>query len=172
MAAVSAIDFTPTAKDIERFKRFLVRDAATGCLLYTGIREAKGHGHFTVRGRKIKAHRFAWVAAGRVIPPGHDVMHHCPGGDRPACCDVEHLGTGTDDDHGRDRSIKLQVRRSRKGLPFGVRLQQNGRFQSNARIGGKIVAFGTFDAWQEAAALAFLHKNLWNFPEVEGVKAA
>lgn len=148
---------TISASDRRRFESKLKRNDATGCLEFTGYRHFDGgHGMFWFKGRMVWAHRFAYALSGRKMPAGHDeVMHHCPCGDNPACCEEAHLGTGTPAEHARDRSRKGQVPKSRSGLPFGVRRQQNGRYQATVNIAGKVRGFGTFDTLQEAAAVAF-----------------
>lgn len=51
-----------------------------------------GYAYEKVRGRKVLAHRVAWMEAHGPIPDGLDVCHHC---DVPNCRNVDHLFLGT-----------------------------------------------------------------------------
>lgn len=87
---------------VERFVAKLARNEA-GCLIYTGATQ-NGYGTFSVDGKSVKAHRFAWESFVGPIPDGHTIDHEChniayqaglcSGGDdcpHRACCDPEHL---------------------------------------------------------------------------------
>jgi len=166
------VDFELTERDIARFRSKLRRASVTGCLVFNGAKFPKGHGAFRLpkkggKQRLVRAHHVALAVAGRSIPAGHDAMHNCPGGDNPACCEPAHLTTGIPKEHGRDRSIKAQRRKSRSGLPFGAVRQRNGRYGSQAWLGDRTVCFGTYDTWAEASALALFHKNSYLFPDPE-----
>lgn len=64
-------------------KRFLsfVQQAESGCLLWTGHRNAKGYGIFYLSKqfdcRPVLAHRVAWVIAGNVLLPELVLDHTC-----------------------------------------------------------------------------------------------
>lgn len=91
----------------------LVRDEATGCLLFTAPDvDRRGYGQIRAGGRgtrKLRAHRVAYALARALepeeLPPEVLVRHRC---DTPACCDPEHLLAGdnqanTDDAVARGR---------------------------------------------------------------------
>lgn len=156
---------TLTAKVRERFQKFLRRDERTGCLIFTGC-ITHGYGEFKVGNRNQRAHRVAFVMAGGAITPERPhVLHTCPGGDNRACCEPAHLRAGTNGENMKDMVKRLGGHKSKRGLPFGVRTQ-NGRYVAQARIGNTTASFGTYDSWQEASAVAFLHKNLALYPDL------
>lgn len=51
------------------------------CWMWLGARNSRGYGHFFVRGSKprknVLAHRWAYIMAGGVIPPGMQIDHLC-----------------------------------------------------------------------------------------------
>lgn len=152
--------------DAERLAARLVRNPETGCLLWTGSRNSLGYGMMGMGSRtdgtksNFLVHRVAWVLAHGEIPAETPcVLHDCPGGDNPACCNVEHLWLGTNDDNQEDKSKKLRGCYSKMGRAFGAALTRKGRWQSQAMIHGKMQHFGVFDEWQIASALALFEKN-------------
>lgn len=79
----------------------------TPCWLWCGA-STRGYGRINLAGRAVIVSRVAWrEIAGREIPEGHGVLHHC---DVPACVNYEtHLFTGmpqsnTDDMISKGRS--------------------------------------------------------------------
>ena len=96
--------FTP--KEIGRFEAKVNRVATPGgCHLWTaGARH--GYGDIAVRGKHIKAHRMAWEIANGPIPDGLWVLHDCPAGDNPSCCNPAHLWLGTHADNMADMAAK------------------------------------------------------------------
>jgi hypothetical protein len=93
----------------ERFwKRVLVGDTEE-CWPWQRWRTAKGHGRFSVWDTERKCvvglttSRIAWELTNGPIPDGLFVLHRCPGGDNPACCNPSHLYLGTQRDNMRDR---------------------------------------------------------------------
>jgi HNH endonuclease len=152
------------------FEKHLRRDVATGCLLWTGSKSSKGYGRFGVGNREDGfrtelAHRVAWVMAGREITPERPhILHDCPAGDNPACCEIEHLWAGTKAENNRDMAIKGRGARSESGLPFGVR-RIGKRFAAQISVNQRQRHLGIYDTWQEAAAIATLHKNLALYPD-------
>jgi hypothetical protein len=143
-----------TDRELARFNKYLKRDLVTGCLLWVGQCNLQGYGRFWYRGRLVRATHVVLGLKGREVPEGHEVMHQCPHGDNPTCCEGAHLITGSRLEHARDRSRKGQQRKSRQGLPFGAFRQKNGNFTAQARIGGSIRRFGTYATANEASAVA------------------
>lgn len=109
----------------------------------------------------MRAHRAAWLLAGREIPPETpQVLHRC---DNPSCCNLDHLFLGTNADNQLDKARKQRGPKSKKGLPFGTWQLPGGRWASQYGRGNYL---GTFDTWQEAAAIALYHKNLALYPDL------
>lgn len=143
------------ATDAARFAAFLVADPATGCINFTGHLH-RGYGQFGVGSkddgtrRLVYAHRYAWELAGREIPEDRPhVLHNCPAGDNPACCNVEHLFVGTNADNRADMAKKGRGRRG--SLPPGV-ARNHARFFARFTAGGVHHYLGTFDTPEEAHA--------------------
>jgi hypothetical protein len=87
-------------------------DPATGCLIWTGVRNHRGYGryHYTTDGAVLNgsAHRLALeLALGRPLLPGMNACHRC---DNPPCCNAEHLFEGTTEDNQRDCREKGRTR--------------------------------------------------------------
>lgn len=143
-----------TASERNRFERRLRRDENTGCLLWTGSQNGHGYGEFRRNGVKLYAHRVAFLEGGGVLTDeAPHVLHDCPGGDRPACCEFSHLRAGTHAENMRDMVQKGHGARSRHGLPRGVRPSRNGSFWAHTTRDRKYVHLGTFRT-VDAAAVA------------------
>lgn len=78
-----------------------------GCWLWTGNKDSLGYGRILIVGRRQdSAHRVAWGLTNGPIPDGLWVLHNCPGGDTPACCNPSHLWLGTHKDNMADMVAK------------------------------------------------------------------
>lgn len=160
-----------TGREIDRFAQRTKRNDVTGCLEWTGVQDPRTkYGMFTVwTGRKrprnhkpISAHRFAWLMSGRTIPPGYQVMHNCPHGDNPLCCEIEHLLVGSPRDHGIDKAKKGQTRKSKLGLPYGAKVSRH-RFIAYPSISGfssQTRNCGSYTTAEEASAVATFVRNV------------
>jgi hypothetical protein len=96
-------------KDITRFwSKVSGRENPNGCWLWTGSLRQCGHGQMRVKRKTVKAHRIAWFTCRGPIPKDKEVMHNCPGGDNPACCNPKHLLLGTKQEHADDKKAKGQ----------------------------------------------------------------
>lgn len=75
----------------ERFARFISHGPEFNgepCWEWTGSRFATGYGQFTVGGKPVFAHRFAYATFVGPIPEGLEIDHLCM--NRP-CCNPAHL---------------------------------------------------------------------------------
>lgn len=153
-------------RDAARFEKYLKRDKETGCLLWTGARSPSGYGKFRLNGKHERAHRVAFIkGGGELTPEKPQVLHDCPLGDNPACCEFAHLRAGTQLENHRDKARKNRGTTSSIGMPYGVTRQRNNRFVAFAQ--GPRTYLGMFSTWQEAAALALYEKNRRMYPETQ-----
>lgn len=87
---------------IERFNK-KVSKAANGCMVWTASVHDDGYGHFSIKYRNIRAHRFAFMVYRGPIPEGMFVCHSC---DNPICVNPEHLWLGTAIENNKDKELK------------------------------------------------------------------
>lgn len=81
------------------------------CWLWTGpVTPRWGYGVLWFNGEMDTANRAAWMVFRGPIPEGLSVLHNCPGGDNPRCCNPKHLWLGTTGDNNRDRDAKGRTR--------------------------------------------------------------
>lgn len=79
----------------ERFWPLVLK--TDSCWLWQGSVNNKGYGTI-FRGYqlgKVYTHRLSWELANGPIPEGLEILHDCPGGDNPLCCNPAHLRVGT-----------------------------------------------------------------------------
>lgn len=77
-----------------------------GCWLWAGARRHK-YGELIVQGRKVYAHRYAFIHAVRPLGDREVVCHRC---DMPLCVNPAHLFVGTQGDNVRDMHMKGRAR--------------------------------------------------------------
>jgi hypothetical protein len=93
---------------VERFFEKVLKTES--CWLWQGTL-SNGYGNFAINGGHILAHRYSWELVHGPVPDGLWVLHNCPGGDDPRCCNPAHLWLGTNQDNIADMAKKG----SRKG---------------------------------------------------------
>ena len=81
------------------------------CWIWLGALNTEGYGVCRLWGVN-GAHRVAYYLT-QGDPAGHFVLHSCPGGDNPACCNPAHLRIGTPFENSQD----MKVRGRRGGHP-------------------------------------------------------
>lgn len=91
------------------FEQKYIPVTETGCWLWTAASDYLGYGQFSVGGRMIKAHRYAWEQQNGPIAPGLIACHKC---DTPACVNPDHLFLGTHKANAVDRGRKGRHRRT------------------------------------------------------------
>lgn len=80
-------------------------DLPTPCLIYQGSPFHSGHGAIKNNGRVELAHRLAWEAEHGPIPTDKRtgkpfvILHLC---DNPACCNVDHMALGSQQENIQD----------------------------------------------------------------------
>lgn len=151
----------------QRFEAFLVVDETTGCRIWTGYRDRKGYGRIRLggrRGRPVLAHRLAFILAGGILTPEKPfVLHNCPSGDNPSCCEAAHLWAGTLLDNNQDMARKSRGTRSAQGSPYGVTRHGRG-YKGAIKVFGQCFYLGTFDSPEQAsAAVLEARRNLRGF---------
>jgi len=76
------------------------------CWLWTGFIDKYGYGSIMEFGKRIGAHRAAWMVCNGVIPSGMQVLHKC---DVRHCVNPDHLFIGTHADNHKDKVKKGRV---------------------------------------------------------------
>jgi len=94
-------DAVVTEKQKKNFWR-KIRKTET-CWIWTGCKNNKGYGQFSISSGRIGAHRFSWKIHNTLSYDGLFVCHKC---DNPSCVNPDHLFLGTALDNNRDRIIK------------------------------------------------------------------
>ncbi len=89
------------------------RETPAGCWEWTGYVNPQGYGCLIIKGRSIRAHRAAYVAANGQITDGRQVNHHC---DNRRCVNPSHLYLGT-----QSQNIRDAISRNRLYVPDGGR---------------------------------------------------
>ena len=79
--------YGPRTDTRTRFYRHVLVDA-TGCWLWTGVRDRKGYGQLWCHGRTARSHRVAYELERGPIPPGLTIDHLCR---NPSCVNPMHL---------------------------------------------------------------------------------
>lgn len=74
-------------------------DITIYCWLWTGWKNGKGYGSYTVNHKKYRAHRFIYEFFYGAIPKGLLILHDC---DNPSCVYPGHLYAGTHKDNSDD----------------------------------------------------------------------
>jgi hypothetical protein len=74
-----------------------------GCWIYPGTIDTGGYKSVKHNGKKIGAHRVAYMVGAGKIPKGKYVCHHC---DTPACVRPSHLFVGSAKDNYLDAKAK------------------------------------------------------------------
>lgn len=86
----------------------------SGCIEWSGYILETGYGQIRYKGKRMGAHRAAWIANYGEIPTNQFVLHKC---DNRCCINPSHLFLGTQQDNMDDMIIKgRDVKVGRKGV--------------------------------------------------------
>jgi hypothetical protein len=88
--------------DLEYLSSFL-KETESGCLEWTRGRDNDGYGCVWMLGKTKKVHRLMWEFTNGELPKDVCVLHRC---DNPACCNPNHLFTGSVKDNSVDMVSK------------------------------------------------------------------
>lgn len=80
-----------------------IKKLESGCWTWVAAKTNFGHGRFNLDGSLILPHRLAYELTYGPISPGLIILHKC---DNPACCNPQHLTTGTYADNANDMYAK------------------------------------------------------------------
>lgn len=97
-----------------------------GCWVYSGNTTRDGYGRLRFHGKKILAHRLAYMFSFGNIPRNKLILHSC---DNPPCVNPKHLFVGTQSDNMADMR--------QKGRRLGA---YNGEINKNSKLTGDIVS--------------------------------
>jgi hypothetical protein len=107
---------------------------------------ASGYTMISLLGKKVKAHRLAWLFAYGAWPDME--VDHING--NPFDNRIENLRLATNPQNQANRK-----RNAGKATPKGVRQMKSGRFQARLRVDGKAIHIGSFDT-SELASQAYM----------------
>lgn len=119
-------------------------DTVTGCWIYQGTRNRNGYGvtgeylgggKAHQRKRTVLIHKRVWELTREEIADDLCLLHTCPGGDNPACCNPDHLRLGTRGENNTDRKNKG---RSATGDRHGFHLHPEAICRGERKPGVKL----------------------------------
>ena len=84
------------------------------CWIWKGKPDKDGYGRFRLNGKKRGAHCISWEVRHGPIPDGFMPCHNCPGGDRRACVNWDHLWLGTTQDNIADAVLKGRMAKGKR----------------------------------------------------------
>ena len=118
------------------------------CLVWTGARNASGHGRIKVSGKMPMAHRYAWERVNGKIPDGMFIDHICQ---NPPCVNVEHLRLATIQENNSHLSGPRKDNKS-----SGIRnvTRHRNKWMVRVRKNTETHYYGVYETIEEAAKIA------------------
>lgn len=102
----SVLSVNLSESQIEIFWNRVSKSGPNDCWLWNGHKDRYGYGAFNANRKILRAHRTAWILTNGAIPNGLHVLHNCPNGDNPACCNPAHMWLGTHQQNMADCNSK------------------------------------------------------------------
>ena len=94
MINLGKITNTPTSKDI------ILKKQENGCIICTShCKDSDGYTRIKYNGKHERLFRVIYMLKYGAIPKGNVIRHKC---DNRACCNIEHLEVGTQQDNVND----------------------------------------------------------------------
>lgn len=103
---MSSKKYTPTQRITSFWKKVDKSGGDNACWIWKGYRNRDGYGRMAWFNGNESAHRVAWILSHGEIPRGLSVLHNCPNGDNPSCCNPSHLFLGTQQENIQDMIAK------------------------------------------------------------------
>lgn len=103
-----------------------IRYSENGCWNWMGSLKPYGYGHFSIRHRARKAHRFSWEVHRGLIPRGLHLDHLCM---NKACVNPDHLEPVTPAENLRRSRVARGLTDDRKSCKYGHNWATNKVFQ-------------------------------------------
>lgn len=145
-------------------KRFLSKvDSIGDCHIWTGTIGHYGYGVFRVKGKTVRAHRFAFELKRGSIPSGIVLDHTCH---TPACVRIEHLRFATDKQNGENRgSLNSNNASGVRGVHWRKDVKKWEARVTHNRV---VHIAGRFETVEEAAtAVGLLRNQLFTYNDLD-----
>lgn len=91
---------------LAKFFRFVSKPNSSGCTAWMGNLQNRGYGVIRIAGKRLLAHRVAWIIENGPIKKEFFACHKC---DNPACCNAGHIFVGTQLDNLKDACLKERM---------------------------------------------------------------
>lgn len=110
-----------------KFWRHVDKKNNDECWNWTGSKDKKGYGLFSLGHTTIHTNRMSWILTNGEIPEGLLVCHKC---DNPSCVNPNHLFLGANKDNNQDK-----INKGRAVFPK----QKTGKENSNGKLSSEDV---------------------------------
>jgi hypothetical protein len=131
----------------ERILNKITKNATSECWEWIGSKNHAGYGHFEVKGKCIKVHRFSLERKlGRSLNEEEVTRHIC---NNRICCNPDHLEAGTHQDNMDDRT--------RSGTHWVPRGEANGAHKLTSEQISEIRAYRRMYTTRDLATMYNVH---------------